>query len=179
MGPPPATPRAELSDDDLQRVLALADVALGLIVSGVRAGRVALLPIRVVRSMPLIGPVARRAGQELALNGYAARTRWRTMAVDRIVPRVLAEIDVERVVTAVLEDERTERVVERVLASREMQSVIGHVASSPELLEALSRHTETLAEEMVSDVRTRAQRADDLAERTVRGWLRRPRPSTT
>jgi hypothetical protein len=32
---------------------------------------------------------------------------------------------------------------------------------------------------MVTDVRQRAQRVDDLAERTVRGWLRRPRPQPT
>ena len=38
----------------------------------------------------------------------------------------------------------------------------------------MTQHTETLAEEMVTDVRERAQRVDDLAERTVRGWLRRP-----
>jgi hypothetical protein len=32
---------------------------------------------------------------------------------------------------------------------------------------------------MVNDVRDRAQRVDDLAERAVRGWLRRPRPQPT
>jgi hypothetical protein len=89
---------------------------------------------------------------------------------------VLANLDIERIVTAVLEDPRTEDVVEHVLARREMQLVIGHVAGSPELLAAMTQHTETLAEEMVTDVRKRAQRVDDLAQRTVRGWLRRPRP---
>ena len=88
--------------------------------------------------------------------------------------RVLDQLDIERIVTAVLEDPRTEQVVEHVLSSREMQLVIGHIASSPELLAAMTQHTETLAEEMVTDVRERAQRVDDLAERTVRGWLRRP-----
>jgi hypothetical protein len=68
---------------------------------------------------------------------------------------------------------------ERVLASPELQRVVSHVASSPEVVEALSHHTETLAEEMVNDVRDRAQRVDDLAERAVRGWLRRPRPQPT
>jgi hypothetical protein len=32
---------------------------------------------------------------------------------------------------------------------------------------------------MVTDVRTRAQKVDDIAERTVRGWLHRPRPRPT
>ena len=65
------------------------------------------------------------------------------------------------------------------LASPELQRVVSHVASSPEVMDALSHQTETLADEMVTDVRERAQRVDDLAERTVRGWLRRPRPQPT
>jgi hypothetical protein len=122
-----------------------------------------------------------------------------------VASNVLAGVDIDRVVAAVLDDERTERALERaltspglerlvvrvlesrliddlterVLESEEMDRVIGHVAASPEILEALSHHTETLTEEMVSDVRQRAQRVDELAERTVRGWLRRPRPRTT
>jgi hypothetical protein len=32
---------------------------------------------------------------------------------------------------------------------------------------------------MVTDVRTRAQKVDDIAERTVRGWLHRQRPRPT
>jgi hypothetical protein len=66
---------------------------------------------------------------------------------------------------------------ERLLASPELQRVIEHVAASPELLEAVSHHTETLVEEVVADVRSSSQRVDDLAERTVRSWLRRPRSS--
>ena len=70
-------------------------------------------------------------------------------------------------------DDLTERVIE----SPELQRVVEHVAASPAVLAALSHHTETLAEEMVTDVRRRSQKVDDLAERTVRGWLRRPRAS--
>ena len=66
---------------------------------------------------------------------------------------------------------------ERVLDSPELQRVVERVASSPEVLEAMSHHTETLAGEMVTDVRRRSQRVDDVAERTVRSWLRRPRSS--
>jgi hypothetical protein len=42
---------------------------------------------------------------------------------------------------------------------------------------ALTAQSSSLAEEMVSGVRTRAETFDDVAERTVRGWLRRPRPA--
>jgi hypothetical protein len=181
----------------------IVDVTVGLVV---RAGRAAAAPVRIAARAPLLGPAVRWAGADLAAEGRAARNWAlellespeveraldqvlagpltdavaRSIASNRVAERVAAQVvaglDIERIVTAVLEDERTEQVVERVLASREMQLVIGHVAGSPELLAAMSQHTETLAEEMVTDVRERAQRVDDLAERTVRGWLRRPRP---
>jgi hypothetical protein len=180
----------------------IGDVALGLAVNGVR---VAAVPVRLAARLPLLGPVVRQVGDNLAADGRAARMLVlgpelqrmlddvlagpvtdavaRSLAENRVPERVAAQVlerlDVEAIVASVLADERTERVVASVLASREMQLVIGHVASSPELLAALSAHTETLAEEMVTGVRTRAQRVDDLAERTVRGWLRHPRPRTT
>jgi hypothetical protein len=181
----------------------VGDVALGM---AVRATRLAFAPARFAARAPVVGPAVRWVGEDLAADGRAARNWAlrvlespeveraldqvlagplmdavaRSIAANRVPERVaaqvLANLDIERIVTAVLEDPRTEDVVEHVLASREMQLVIGHVASSPELLAAMSQHTETLAEEMVTDVRERAQRVDDLAERTVRGWLRRPRP---
>ena len=49
-------------------------------------------------------------------------------------------------------------------------------AASPELRDAIAEQSAGLAQEMVAGVRTRTQSMDDLAERTVRGWLRRPRP---
>jgi len=127
------------------------------------------------------------AGQ---LTDAVARSLGRHRVVERIASQVLNELDLERIVSAVLTDERTERLVvhvlesrllddltERVLLSPEFQRVLEHVSSSPELLAAVTHHTETLAEEMVSDVRRRSQKVDDLAERTVRGWLRKPRPA--
>ena len=36
-----------------------------------------------------------------------------------------------------------------------------------------------MADEMAANVRRRAESVDDVAERTVRGWLRRPRPQAT
>jgi hypothetical protein len=57
--------------------------------------------------------------------------------------------------------------------------VVEYVATSPQVLDAVSRQTRTLADEVASNVRRRAESADELAERTVRGWLRRPRPQAT
>jgi hypothetical protein len=65
------------------------------------------------------------------------------------------------------------------MASEEMQRVIAHIASSPELRTAMAEQSAGLAEEMVAGVRQRTVSLDDVAERTVRGWLRRPRPMTT
>jgi len=180
----------------------IGDVALGIAVNG---ARMVAMPIRLAARTPVVGPVMRQVGHNLAADGRAARVLVvgpelqrmldsvlagpvtdaiaRSLAQNRVPERVagqvLADLDVDTIVEAVLADERTERTVARMLESREMRLIIGHIASSPELLEAVSYHTETLAEEMVTGVRSRAQRVDDVAERTVRGWLRHPRPRPT
>ena len=178
------------------------DVALGLVVTGARAGGVMLAPVRLAARTPVVGAPLRMAGEALAADGRVARYRIEEIVVAQLSSPEL-EWAIDRVVAAILNDERTERLMERalaspglermlvrildselvdalterVLASPELQRIVSHVASSPEVMDALSHQTETLADEMVSDVRERAQRVDDLAERTVRGWLRRPRPN--
>ena len=140
------------------------------------------------------------AGQ---LTDAVARSLAEHRVVDRVAAQIVATTDVDRVVGAVLENELTEqaldralespaleRLVVRVLESRlldeltvrvlnspEMNRVVEYIATSPQVMEAVSHHTQTLADEMVADVRRRSQSVDDIAERTVRGWLRRPRPS--
>jgi hypothetical protein len=177
----------------------IGDVAIGL---AVFSARVMARPVRLVGRTPVVGSVVRQIGAGLAADGRAARTLviapelqhmldnvlagpvtdaiarslGQNRVAERVASQVLADLDVDSIVAAVLADERTERTVARMLDSREMRLIIGHIASSPELLEAVTYHTETLAEEMVTGVRTRAQRVDDVAERTVRGWLRHPRP---
>lgn len=122
--------------------------------------------------------------------------------VERVAAEVLATVDLDAVVTNVLEHERTQQALERVLlspglermlvqvlesrlvdeltervlASPELDRVVEFVATSPQVLDAVARQTQSLAGEMASGVRARAQTVDDVAERTVRGWLRRPRP---
>jgi hypothetical protein len=125
--------------------------------------------------------------------------------VERVAARALATMDLDRIVAAVLDNERTERIIERalaspglermivqvlesrliddlterVLASPELERVVQYVATSPLVLDAVSQQTRSMADEMASNVRRRAESVDDLAERTVRGWLRRPRPQAT
>jgi hypothetical protein len=96
--------------------------------------------------------------------------------IERVAVQIVATADVDRVVGAVLDHPMTERALERILTSREMDRVVEYIATSPQVLEAVSTQTQTLADEMVTSVRTRSQSVDDVAERTVRGWLRRPRP---
>lgn len=113
---------------------------------------------------------------------------------ERIAAELVVAIDLEAAVTDALDAERTQLLVQTVLASpgfdrllvqatdrvlngTEMQRVIQHVAASPDVRAALAAQSTGLAEEMVAGVRTRAESLDDVAERTVRGWLRRPRPA--
>jgi hypothetical protein len=180
----------------------IGDVAIGIVVVSARA---VARPVRIVSRTPVIGSIIRQVGEGLAADGRAARVLVigpelqrmldgvlagpvtdaiaRSLAQNRVPERVagevLAGLDIDRIVASVLADERTEQAIDRVLASTEMRLIIGHVAASPELREALTAHTESLAEEMVTGVRSRAERVDDVVERTVRGWLRHPRPRTT
>jgi hypothetical protein len=125
--------------------------------------------------------------------------------VERVAGRVLAHADLDRLVTVVLDHERTEQVIasalaspglerlvirilesrlideltERVLVSPELERIVEYVATSPQVLDAVHQQTRSFADEMAAGVRRRAESADDAAERTVRGWLRRPRPQAT
>jgi hypothetical protein len=154
----------------------------------------------------LAAPELERAVDRLlagTLTDAVARSLAAHHVVERVVAEMLATADVDRVIGAVLEHELTERVVDRALASPglerlvirvlesrlvdevteqvlrspEMERVVEHIATSPQVLAAVTQHTQTLADEVVDDVRRRSQTVDDIAERTVRGWLRRPRPS--
>jgi hypothetical protein len=187
---------------------ALRRTGRDLAASGRLARSRALLRLETVTAGLLESPELQRAIDRVLsgqLTDALARSLGQNHVVERIATEVIAGIDLDRVVSAVLDDERTARAVEHALASPglerlvvqvldsrlvdelterlldspELQRVVGHVAASPEVRAALSHHTETLGEEMVSDVRRRAQRIDELTERTVRGWLRRPRPSAT
>ena len=115
-----------------------------------------------------------------ALAGPLTEQFGRLLAEHRIVERLAQELIAQGTVTSVV-DEAMEaglasQLTDRVLQSPDMQRVIEYLASSPDLRAAMAEQTAGLADEMVSGVRTRAQSMDDMAERTVRGWLRRPKP---
>jgi hypothetical protein len=105
-----------------------------------------------------------------------ARSAIEHHVAERIADELAATVNLEAAVTAALDHETTQRLVQAVLASPAMQQTIEHVAASPEVRAAMTSQGTTLAGEMVEGVRTRAETLDDAAERTVRGWLRRPRP---
>ncbi len=137
-----------------------------------------------------------------ALTDAVAHALAQRRVVERVAAEVLAVVDVDAVVEAVLEHERTQQALERallspglermlvqvlesrllddlterVLASDELERVVEYVATSPQVLDAVTRQTQSLAGEMADGVRARAQSVDEMAERTIRGWLRRPRP---
>ena len=156
---------------------------------------------RRTEQIALEGRAARvRALEELE---SAAAAVLSSPEVERVAARVLEGADLDRVIGAVLEHERTQQVIasalsspglqrlivqvlesrlvddltERVLHSPEMERVVEYVATSPQVLDAVTRQTRSLADDMAANVRRRAESADDVAERTVRSWLRRPRPS--
>ena len=197
------------------------DLAIGVAVTGMRGGRVAvrvaLLPARAALRAPVIGPPLRRRADARTVDGAPARARARhemesvagtvlaSPEVERVAARVLATADLDRIIAAVLDHELTEKAIasalaspglerllirvlesqlvdeltERVLRSPELERVVQYVATSPQVLDAVHQQTRSFADEMAAGVRRKAESADDAAERTVRGWLRRPRPQPT
>jgi hypothetical protein len=114
--------------------------------------------------------------------------------VERLAEELATEIEVDVVAAAILEHETTQQLVAAIIASPgldrllvqatdralngpELQRVIEHVAASAEVRAALTQQSTTLATEMADSLRVRAENLDDVAERTVRGWLRRPHPA--
>jgi hypothetical protein len=128
------------------------------------------IPDAVVRSL-LEHRVVERVTTELVVTGE----------LDDAIGRALESESTQRLVQTVLASPGLDRMMlqatDRALSGPEMQRVIEHVAASPEIRQALTRQSTTMAEEMVAGVRTHAETLDDVAERTVRGWLRRPRPA--
>jgi hypothetical protein len=111
---------------------------------------------------PLLDAIARSVGEH--------------RVVERIAMQIVAATDLEALITQVLESPVVISVTDRVLSSPEMDAIVAHIASSPEVRRALTQQGSSLADEMVTGVRRRTVTLDDAAERTVRGWLRRPKP---
>src|SRR4051812_26003006 len=179
------------------------DLALGIAVSAARAGlavgRLGLRPVRLAARAPLVGPaiadleqrgqrvrreiepeVGRAVDQVLAgpLTEAIARSLIEQRVIERVVTEIAATTDVVQLVADALDAPLLVEVTDRVVRSAEMESAIAHIAASPELRQALAEQSTGLAEEMVGGVRRRSESLDEAAERAVRGWWRKPHPST-
>ena len=114
--------------------------------------------------------------------------------IERVALELAETVDVDAVVVTALEHETTQQFVSAVIASPgldqllvqatdralrgpELQRVIEHVAASDEVRAALTQQSTTLAQEMAQGLRTKAESLDEIAERTVHGWFRRPHPA--
>ena len=176
------------------------DIALGLAVVGTEIG----MARRVAADLAHHGRLARGRLDTRTdeLTEAVAHVLAKRHVVELVATEVLAVTDLDAVVEAVLEHERTQQALERallspglerllvqvlesrlvdelterVLASPELERVVEFVATSPQVLDVVTRQTQSLAGDMADGVRARAHSIDDVAERTVRGWLRRPRP---
>jgi hypothetical protein len=140
----------------------------------------------------IAGPLTESVARSLARNGVPRR----------VAAELVATVDVDATVTAVLEHPRTREAVDalttspaferlvadaldsrltveltdRILQGPAMQHAIEHLAGSPELRRVVAEQSAGMAEQTMDGVRRRSVVLDDAAERTVRGWLRRPKP---
>ncbi|HEY4095796.1 MAG TPA: hypothetical protein VGM33_09810 [Baekduia sp.] len=140
----------------------------------------------------IAGPLTDSVAQSLARNGVPGR----------VASELVASVDVDEALTAVLEHPQTRELVaalttspelqqlvadaldsrltveltDRILQGPAMQHAIEHLAGSPELRRVVAEQSAGMAEQTMEGVRRRSVVLDDAAERTVRGWLRRPRP---
>jgi hypothetical protein len=124
--------------------------------------------------------VAERLATELVESGaveQALTSALQHEAAQRLLEGALASPGLERLLVAILDSRLVPELTDRILRSPEMQSVLEYVATSPEVRRALTQQSSSLAEEVAGGLRTRTETLDDVAERAVRGWLRRPRPA--
>jgi hypothetical protein len=180
------------------------DVLLGVMVTGVRVGaasaRVAMVPVALAARTPVLGTALRETAAQLAGEGGHARRS----ALERL-DRTVAGVDLDAALTAVLEHPQTRELIDalatnpafeqlvadalesrltveltdRVLDGPVMQHTIEHLANSAELRQVVAEQSAGMAEQAMDGVRRRSVVLDDAAERTVRGWLRRPRPQVS
>jgi hypothetical protein len=124
--------------------------------------------------------VAERLAGELVSSGAVDEALTAALeheAAQELLERALASPGLERLLITMLESRVVPELTDRILRSPEMQTVLEYVATSPEVRRALTQQSSSLADEMVGGLRSRTESLDDATERTVRGWLRRPRPA--
>jgi uncharacterized RDD family membrane protein YckC len=124
----------------------------------------------VARSLAEHRVVERVAGQVLASADFEAAfaAALEHEATQRLVERALASPGVERLAIEALESKLSTELTDRVVRSPEFRRAVEQIASSPEVRSALTKQTESLAEEVAAGLRSRAERLDDAVERPVR-----------
>lgn len=114
------------------------------------------------------------------LEGPLTESFARELVEHRVIERVavtLAEDGyLEQLIVRTLDSQLLVELTDAILKSEEMQRALEHVTKSPELGRAIATQSQGLAEEVAEGMRKRAGTLDDVAERTVRGWLGRRRP---
>ncbi|HWM08038.1 MAG TPA: hypothetical protein VNO82_01805 [Solirubrobacteraceae bacterium] len=140
--------------------------------------RTDVVTVQVARMLAERHVIERFAAEMLAVVDVDAlvATMLEHERTQQALERALVSPGLERLLVQVLESRLVDELTERVLASPELERVVEYVAESPQVLDAVTRQTQSLATEMADGVRARTHSIDDVAERTVRGWLRRPRP---
>jgi hypothetical protein len=85
----------------------------------------------------------------------------------------------ERIVADALESRLTVELTDRMLQGPATQHAVEHVDASPELRGVVAEQSAGMAEQTMEGVRRPSVVLDAAAQRTVRGWLRRPRPQVS
>jgi hypothetical protein len=164
---------------------------LGVVAVGEDGLRAVAGPARAVWGSPLLWPARRVAAPALGAlvaRGRAERVRievlahdgvneavaelLRTGLIEEIADRVAAQL-ADPLVGRALASPELDRVVDRVLASAQLQRVVAHVAESAEVRAALAAQSAGLANEVAGEVRSRAAKGDERAERLAKRLLHR------
>jgi uncharacterized RDD family membrane protein YckC len=153
------------------------------------AGRLALFPARAAARASR-GPIEAAADEHLvpelsklvdrALASDLPEELARSIAEHHVLERVTLELAengaLDAAVEQILASPRTKETVDRLVRSDEVRHAIKEVVASPEVRSALAEQSVGMAEEMASDVRSRASLLDDRIEARVH---RRTQPSAS
>ena len=142
---------------------------------GVMAGP---LPEAVGRSLVEHRVVERFASEVLEARAAEAAASAPSVDLDQVeqlVREVLANPALERMLVEAINSRLTTELAEEMTQSPAFKRALTNVLTSPEVRHAFERQTASLGTDVADASRRHARHADDSIERSVRGWLRRPR----
>jgi len=149
--------------------MGLVDTALWPARAGARGAYALAKPeLEAALDQILAGPLPEALGRALMKHGV----------LERVAVAMAENGELEALVKRALDSQLLVALTDEILRSEEMQHTLERVAKSPEIGKAIATQSQGLAEEVAAGMRRRAGTLDDVAERTVRGWLGR-RPRTT